>query len=689
MSKKHYKSLDISTSGDSNKILFYTKNTLGNTTNIGTNLIASPQSLYKKIFFDLNTPGITPKIHKIVSDSLNTRNYIDYQNYKIEEISKGSSAANYILSHVFKDSFFSYGENNEKIFNYQERVFGLVDIHKITNFYSFQSDNDINNFYSSFDKNIPSNTKYIYYIPQSKLKESNIDTKINLLPEYVKISIPKIFGINEEYREFIDKLLATLKTKFFVSSLSEYHYLSKVIFFNYLYTVNKNKYANILDNDNKPISKQIKFFDIINDSSSIDYETLLEQLKIETIENEISPSAKETKSFSVIKGLIDERFQTFDELQKIIDKTDSFFLPIMYKIEKFNKFMIPVQEIYVPIENLNEDTVYIDNQILPKDVYTYKVSLINVSFGFSSKIQVDQTPNVYFIDNVASVILPIISENTYFQDIATEKNIYPVIPEASFYSLIGDHNRIKIFLSNKIARGKVIDIYGNNLELIDQTEDSNFSSNYYTSTEVYRLETKPDSYLNFANSKIASLDKQNTSFFDSIENNKKYYYIFRNYNGKSYSNPSEIYEIELKNVDGNIIPNFSSYMPQKDEEDMFFLREKLSFKKRVKLAPSSYQQNLDNKDSQYVEKTQKSFSNVRDSDYFFNNVVYGNVDSIYNVNLPIIQNDNGEYVPARETEEADKNPVRYKIRIISKKTGKMVDINLQYKYIVSNLLKNR
>ena len=83
--------------------------------------------------------------------------------------------------------------------------------------------------------------------------------------------------------------------------------------------------------------------------------------------------------------------------------------------------------------------------------------------------------------------------------------------------------------------------------------------------EIYRLDKKPRSYEDFRNRQLVSLDTSRAetgfrkaaaaSFVDSIEPNRKYYYIFtsRDFHGHM-SQPTQVYEVELVDNDGAVYP---------------------------------------------------------------------------------------------------------------------------------------
>jgi hypothetical protein len=90
--------------------------------------------------------------------------------------------------------------------------------------------------------------------------------------------------------------------------------------------------------------------------------------------------------------------------------------------------------------------------------------------------------------------------------------------------------------------------------------------------EIYRMDTKPRSYKEVSRipggpTRVATQSKltgnrklPSTSFVDEIESNKKYYYILRSLDIHGHASyPTEIYEVELVDNEGAVYPEVRSY----------------------------------------------------------------------------------------------------------------------------------
>jgi hypothetical protein len=156
---------------------------------------------------------------------------------------------------------------------------------------------------------------------------------------------------------------------------------------------------------------------------------------------------------------------------------------------------------------------------------------------------------------------------------------------------------------------------------------------------VHKLETYPETYEDFSTGEKFVIENQG-GFTDSIEPNKKYYYVFRSYDRHFMtSNPSEVYEVEIVENSGAIYPIIKIVQMKKDDS-----RTKTkSFKNQVKINvnPDHILENATN-----IEET---------------------IKSAINLNL----NKFGSLTPSIFGRN-------FKIRITSKRSKKKLDINLSF-----------
>ena len=162
--------------------------------------------------------------------------------------------------------------------------------------------------------------------------------------------------------------------------------------------------------------------------------------------------------------------------------------------------------------------------------------------------------------------------------------------------------------------------------------------------EIYRLSQQPKDYKSFANAQKTTLNAEEVaSYTDKLQHNTKYYYTFRSidFHGNP-SNPSPVYQVELIENSGVIYPVISIY---EFEVQKLGIKNK-SFKRYLKIDAESLQGLLNLKES-----------NLDDAD-----------SALDNTGIKLgVRND-----PLFGVK-------KFKFRIRSKHTGKLVDLNVQFK----------
>ena len=170
-----------------------------------------------------------------------------------------------------------------------------------------------------------------------------------------------------------------------------------------------------------------------------------------------------------------------------------------------------------------------------------------------------------------------------------------------------------------------------------------FSSEY----EVYRITgTKPSSYKDFKNNLHQMLNvNQRTSFVDKIETNVKYYYTFRSKDQHgNISNPTSVYELEMIENSGVAYPVISIVDMDKTSEKIYDLSK--SVFRYLQIDAAAIQTYLNEDKSGIDGKT----------------AVNETVSPVLGL-----------------TETSLWNQKRFKIRVRSKNSGKMIDLNIAFK----------
>ena len=250
----------------------------------------------------------------------------------------------------------------------------------------------------------------------------------------------------------------------------------------------------------------------------------------------------------------------------------------------------------------------------------------------------------------------------YYEQEAIISDFPPIPPNVNFDPLVGKGPNILITMENQTGdREEVpvilqsIDEAVFNIQRTAQGRDEKGPDGSYTipslrfksddfpkAYQVFKLDTAPFSYEDFADKLYRVIDvEEQTAFMENLEPNRKYYYVFRTVDiHDNISNPSKVFEVEMVLDSGVFYPLINTY-----EFNMADLGAKAKqFKQYLKIEAALLQK-LVNK-----EKS-------------------GITDDSSNVDLPILG----------VLDEAVWNHKKFKFRITSKHTGKMLDLNVKFK----------
>jgi|TARA_R110001583_G_scaffold4660_3_gene26510 hypothetical protein len=172
--------------------------------------------------------------------------------------------------------------------------------------------------------------------------------------------------------------------------------------------------------------------------------------------------------------------------------------------------------------------------------------------------------------------------------------------------------------------------------------------------DVFRRSVKPSKISDFDGHLLTTISlkipdtKDNytsTYFHDTINTNRKYYYLFRATNdNESKGHLSEIYEAELVNDGGYLYSIFNVIFEEDLAEDVFTNTSK-GMKKLIQLQPNLSHLTLDVENVDFSQTAESQLDNVK--------IGIGPKDSIWNKT--------------------------FKVRLTSKKTGRKLDFNITYK----------
>ena len=323
-----------------------------------------------------------------------------------------------------------------------------------------------------------------------------------------------------------------------------------------------------------------------------------------------------------IKSLVKNNFRTFTE---VMSGKNAHSETMFYRIEKrAGTSKKALQNFYLMNSSESDVHTFIDTQVKYNKNYTYTIYAYQLIVGTAYRyenvkpsrddtsllaVTVKQTPSLQLIE------IPMYTESSRITDTP------PVAPGVLTVPFKGVGNRIRFIMTNPV------DSYKKTPEIIDSTDATLYSEiseaqgisfgspllfntddppAYY---EVYRLDTHPYAYSDFAKNKIARIhttlqspaapgcgpggltQASSMSYDDQIEPNRKYYYMFRSVDvHENPSYPSVIHEIQMVQEENMVflIHNIVDLL----EEDKTKVNKR-SIKRYIQIEPSLLQTEVD------------------------------------------------------------------------------------------------
>jgi len=357
----------------------------------------------------------------------------------------------------------------------------------------------------------------------------------------------------------------------------------------------------------------------------------------------------------------------------ILDGKEAFQETLFYEIQKteggqqIERWMIP-NTVDTSINNLIDKKVRYDKQY-SYTFYAYK-AVFGSEYTFSNftfteepgafatapavpfvNFQVTTTPSIkiikvpYFISSGHMIDSP---------SIAPEVQIIPYrgIDDKLlflFNSPIGEYEKDPIIVSD--SDRSILAKYRQKAALSPADPITYKTDDVPTEFGVYRIGSKPSSYEDFDNNLRYTLSTSHSSYHisytfnasvvDSLKSNTKYYYMFRSIDVHgNYSDVSNIYQVELINDGLSIYLEYSILELEEDKNT----QPTRSFRKLLQIQPAFQQ-------------------------IVFDKTKLEGYNSAYDVQ-------SGQYLGVADDPVWKK---RFKIRLISKKTGRKIDLNLKFK----------
>ena len=239
----------------------------------------------------------------------------------------------------------------------------------------------------------------------------------------------------------------------------------------------------------------------------------------------------------------------------------------VYQIDKYLEEIVEpkVQSFYIPaVVDICRKS---DTQIKYGKKYFYKGKGHRLVVGnqyyynqlrFYNKGTDEQYATLSVVNEPSAVILP----NDMFVEAVQTLMPPPMFPQVKFVTENNSSKQIQIYLSP--TKGELIDdfitIIPSDLQQQEQMKlnsitqsDGKTKFEYYPQKgmfEIFKCEDAPKSYDDFKNKRVTDIAMPFSSdtavYHDALKPNKKYYYLFRKMNEKRLvSNPTAIYEVEL------------------------------------------------------------------------------------------------------------------------------------------------
>lgn len=357
---------------------------------------------------------------------------------------------------------------------------------------------------------------------------------------------------------------------------------------------------------------------------------------------------------------------------QIISGDSCYTETVFYKVTKHRVGIeTPIQTFWIPNSADFDTFQFIDTQVKYNVDYEYRIYAynLNIASSVTTTSEINTNSSIGNTSILEYTMAPqfLLVETLVYKITNKVVDDPPLSPEILVIPFKNINNKIKFFFNNStgeeysqfynIDTNEANDFKKNNtmFTTLPTTKIKFKSDDIASAFEVYRTTTKPTRYPDFSDSLLTTIstdyDKKtftkasSASYLDTILPNTKYYYIFRaiDYHGH-ISNPTDVYEIEMVDDDGAIYLR-TNILSLKDLK--LNKQQEKTFKKLIYIKPDIVQTLL-------------------------------NTDTITNLGITsaydIYTLGNNGLLGIADSSVWDK---KFKLRFVSKKTGKMFDLNLQ------------
>ena len=319
-------------------------------------------------------------------------------------------------------------------------------------------------------------------------------------------------------------------------------------------------------------------------------------------------------------------------------------------------------------------TTFIDTQVLYNREYTYEITAFVVFYGvkYSYELQSMDYISGKAIYNVTSEPDPMILEVKLFSSGVTVSPNPPMPPSVRFMNSSNSESSLKVAL--QLTGGKIEDHF---ISVLASDEDLKMKIDTVTKKtlfkhnkeriiiEMFKVKEKPKSILDFRSALVRTVSRDNFTgtdrdaqynmesliLKDNVFPNTKYYYMFRTKSESGMiSNPSPVFEVELI----------------KDSDSTSLLIGTIQLDKRPETDTSKKFRNLFQVRPSLAQSVLQTTPNRRGTTQPFP--------------LPIVAKEIFDDFSLGEAEESIWGR-KFKLRVKSNDSGKIVDINIKFDFI--------
>lgn len=360
-----------------------------------------------------------------------------------------------------------------------------------------------------------------------------------------------------------------------------------------------------------------------------------------------------------IKGVTKTGFRAFSQLLSNIECHKE---ALCYSFEKFSDVEVDstrLQNIYAPAGSLS--TAFVDTQVKYGGTYVYKIKahymIVGNSYSYRSVRYYEEDGVTYATAEVVNKPSIMVVPFDLFNVSKTIIQPPPVHPQVTFRTENNSNSEIQIYLSptKNDIKSNFVEITGEDSEQhrlmreFYSTKAGKFK--FHTSVdsglyEVFRMSSAPMSIEEFASAKLGEIRMPYRStdaiFRDMVESNKEYYYMFRQVNEKGLvSNPTTIFKTRLVvDADDAKVWTETYHFPKEIKE-----QPRRDFKSMMQIRPAVEQ-------TLFVEDQEALFEKTS---------LAGTID-----NLQLGATSHAVWGR------------KFKLRVRSKTSGKIIDINIDF-----------